>query len=186
MNYTKKYHLPQWKETDRVLMEDFNQMCTDIESGIESAKAEAKTSSQALSERITAAQNAADAAQTSAGNAQAAAENAQAAAGNAQTAADAAMEKANNAYSSDQKPYVVGSYVGTGGVVTINTGFRPSFVIISGQTIETTSPAVFLATGDVNNAQIGFRDKYFSVYPAENYLPHIDLVGRTYHYIAFR
>ena len=34
MNYTEKYHLPQWEETDRILRTDFNRMCADIEAGI--------------------------------------------------------------------------------------------------------------------------------------------------------
>ena len=29
MNYTEKYHLPQWAENDRILMTDFNQMCAE-------------------------------------------------------------------------------------------------------------------------------------------------------------
>lgn len=34
MNYTEKYHLPQWEETDRVMRMDFNQMCADMEAGL--------------------------------------------------------------------------------------------------------------------------------------------------------
>ena len=30
MNYTEKYHLPQWKKEDRIMMEDFNRMCAEI------------------------------------------------------------------------------------------------------------------------------------------------------------
>ena len=41
MNYTTNYHLPQWVETDRIMMEDFNQMCEDIDGGIAAAKAAA-------------------------------------------------------------------------------------------------------------------------------------------------
>lgn len=37
MNYTEKYHLPQWAEDDRILMTDFNQMCADIEAGLKAA-----------------------------------------------------------------------------------------------------------------------------------------------------
>ncbi len=36
MNYTETYHLPQWAESDRIMMDDFNQMCRDVESGINS------------------------------------------------------------------------------------------------------------------------------------------------------
>ena len=38
MNYTTNYHLPQWVETDRIQMEDFNQMCSDIDEGIKTAQ----------------------------------------------------------------------------------------------------------------------------------------------------
>ena len=34
MNYTNNYHLPQWAETDRIMMEDFNQAFSDIDEGI--------------------------------------------------------------------------------------------------------------------------------------------------------
>ena len=34
MNYTEKYHLPQWEETDRIMRTDFNQMCADMEAGL--------------------------------------------------------------------------------------------------------------------------------------------------------
>lgn len=44
MNYTPQFHLPQWQGSDRVLMEDFNQMCstmesamTDLQEGLETA-----------------------------------------------------------------------------------------------------------------------------------------------------
>ena len=52
MNYTKNYHLPQWAETDRIMMEDFNQMCSDMEAGLNTVR-----------EAADAAQDAADAAQ---------------------------------------------------------------------------------------------------------------------------
>ena len=38
MNYTTNYHLPQWVESDRIMMEDFNQMCADIDQGIKTAQ----------------------------------------------------------------------------------------------------------------------------------------------------
>ena len=34
MNYTTNYHLPQWDETDRIMRTDFNQMCADMEAGL--------------------------------------------------------------------------------------------------------------------------------------------------------
>ena len=38
MNYTEKYHLPQWEESDRIMRTDFNQMCADLEAGIARAQ----------------------------------------------------------------------------------------------------------------------------------------------------
>ncbi len=43
MNYTEKYHLPQWVKDDRIMMDDFNEMCANIESGISDAKTTAAT-----------------------------------------------------------------------------------------------------------------------------------------------
>ena len=34
MNYTKNYHLPQWVKEDRIMMDDFNRMCADMEAGL--------------------------------------------------------------------------------------------------------------------------------------------------------
>ena len=34
MEYTKNYHFPQWAENDRIMMQDFNQMCADMEKGL--------------------------------------------------------------------------------------------------------------------------------------------------------
>ena len=36
MEYTKNYHLPQWAEEDRIMMEDFNDAMASIESGLDS------------------------------------------------------------------------------------------------------------------------------------------------------
>ena len=60
MNYTEKYHLPQWEETDRIMRTDFNQMCADMEKGIDTARNEARQNEQALSTRIANAQETAD------------------------------------------------------------------------------------------------------------------------------
>ena len=34
MDYTKNYHLPQWVKSDRIMMDDFNRMCVDLENGL--------------------------------------------------------------------------------------------------------------------------------------------------------
>ena len=43
MNYTTNYHLPQWAETDRIMMEDFNGAMSDIDQGIKTAQSTADT-----------------------------------------------------------------------------------------------------------------------------------------------
>ena len=97
MNYTDKYHLPQWEETDRIMRTDFNQMCADIESGIAEAK-----------------------------------------------------KKADEAYAPDYPPLVIGTYAGGGETETpVDVGFRPRFVLITGQVAgyEDTQVRCILATG---------------------------------------
>ena len=37
MNYTTNYHLPQWVEEDRIMMEDFNAAMEEIETGLTAA-----------------------------------------------------------------------------------------------------------------------------------------------------
>ena len=56
MNYTTNYHLPQWVESDRIMMEDFNDAMSGIDQGLAGV------------------QSAAAAAQSAAGTAQAAAD----------------------------------------------------------------------------------------------------------------
>ena len=34
MNYTPNYRLPQWEKPDRIMMDDFNRMCANIEAGL--------------------------------------------------------------------------------------------------------------------------------------------------------
>ena len=46
MNHTTNYHLPQWVETDRIMMGDFNDAMASIEEGLNS-NAQAAASAQA-------------------------------------------------------------------------------------------------------------------------------------------
>ncbi len=51
MEYTKNYHLPQWAEEDRIMRADFNQMCADIEAGLDKTAQAASAARQDLRER---------------------------------------------------------------------------------------------------------------------------------------
>ena len=73
MNYTTNYHLPQWVETDRIMMEDFNDAMSDIDQGIKTA------------------QDTADTAESKAGR-----------------GADHGPNAVADAYTPDNKPYVIG------------------------------------------------------------------------------
>lgn len=143
MNYTAKYHLPQWEETDRIMRTDFNQMCADLESGLTAAQA-----------------------------------------------------KADGAYSPIQPPYVIGTYVGGGEEETpVEVGFRPRFVLITGQVpgYEETQVRCILAAGPgLMTGALKFRDQGFSIKTISKLnsgtrdYPHMNDSGMTYTYIAFR
>ena len=115
MNYTEKYHLPQWEETDRIMRTDFNQMCADMEAGLNKTNQDAAAATAAVKQESTAA-----------------AAKAQITANTAVSKADAAQATADAAYCPDFKPYVAGTYVGDGyASQEIVLGFRPSFVAVT-------------------------------------------------------
>ena len=58
MNYTEKYHLPQWEESDRVMPTDFNQMCADMETGLEGNAQAAQTAQTTADTALSTAQTA--------------------------------------------------------------------------------------------------------------------------------
>ena len=166
MNYTENYHLPQWVETDRIMMEDFNAAMAGIEEGLT---------------------------QGSLGAAESAAK-AQAAADQALADAARAQAKADAAYAPDQPPYAVGSYTGTNQAVTINVGFRPKLVIITGSTSGSFDSTYTVTAGEgVMGSHVGFSNNGFTVYPLSHQgtpaipaYPDLSDTGRKYVYIAFR
>ena len=159
MNYTTNYHIPQWVETDRIMMEDFNDAMSDIDEGIKTAQDTADT-----------AESKADAAQTT-----------------ANSVADA--------YTPDNQPYVVGTYVGTGTDTTVTLGFRPKFVVISGMQPGTQSNSTSdwdryfaLCDGNVLSGRVMFTDTGFVARREISgaFYPVLHIKDRTYCYIAFR
>ena len=162
MEYTTNYHLPQWVESDRIIMGDFNEAMANLEGG------------------ITTAQEAADAAQS-------AADNAQNTANTAQASADAAQAEAA------KLPYVVGSYTGSGGGMTVELGFRPSFLIISGSQASYPTGIDYFGAydiftgGTILTETVSFTDTGFTLHGrASNEYPQLITAGRLYNYIAFR
>ena len=61
MNYTSNYHLPQWVETDKIMMQDFNQAMADIDAGIAGEKSAREQAVANLSQSTVQAQAAAKA-----------------------------------------------------------------------------------------------------------------------------
>ena len=48
MHYTKNYHLPQWEKSDRIMMDDFNAMCGNLEAGLEKTASDASKRSDQI------------------------------------------------------------------------------------------------------------------------------------------
>ena len=179
MDYTTNYHLPQWVESDRIMMEDFNEAMAAIDGVIKAA------------------QDTADSGATAASAAQDTADRAEGKADSAQTAADAAGSAAADlaaiAYTTENKPFVTGSYTGNGSSSyhTINLGFQPSAVLIGCSTPSYTgTDVVFFSTGSVlgKNQEFSIVSNGFKVkegiYTGSNFFLNTD--GKVYDYIAFR
>ena len=147
MEYTKNYHLPQWVMEDRILMEDFNQMCADMEAGLLSNKAAAEK-------------------------------------GIAEAKADAAEAA--------KLPYVMGSYVGTGENMTINVGFKPSFVLIYQHCYyddpDRAGNCLVIASEAIHSRRIYITENGFrlDMWNTQYRYPIVNYSGVQYEYIAFR
>jgi len=112
--------------------------------------------------------------------------------------ADAAIAKADAAYSPENRSFVIGSYHGDGDEsVQVKLGFKPSLVIISGiqecTSYEDTSDInrFFAITGDNKNVRnrVQITASGFTIYPIGTggaYNPNLNVIGRTYDYIAFK
>ena len=46
MAYTKNYPMPQWGNQDRIMMDDFNQMCADMDAGLTTTAQQAAQAKQ--------------------------------------------------------------------------------------------------------------------------------------------
>ena len=159
MNYTTNYHLPQWVESDRILMEDFNDAMSGIDGGIAAAKATADT-----------AKNTAD---------------------SAESKADAAQATADNAYCPENKPYAIGRYYGKGETAqTITLGFKPSYLIISGQAggSDDADKNIGIFHGQNMGNKVTLSSTGFTVAEQSSsaLYPLLNSMGRNYGYIAFR
>ena len=97
-------------------------------------------------------------------------------------------------------PYVTSSYFGTSGTQSIKLGFKPSLVIvlINGMPIYSTdvstgNSAAYFGVGFERGASIGlevtdtgFKVRTSSSSDVEGCFPHLNDLGTTYRYIAFK
>ena len=94
-----------------------------------------------------------------------------------------------DAYTPDNKPFVVGSYSANGSGVTVELGFKPSLVIISGERYSTDTEDMMLytviATADSPGMVIEFTNTGFRTLGVGSYAPYL-CDKRAYRYIAFR
>ena len=112
---------------------------------------------------------------------------------NALTTAQRAQTTANAAL---VRPYVTGSYTGTGADMTIVLGFRPSFLFISGMQEndrgDTPSEYVrynIMSGGHMVTRRVTFTDTGFTLFasfPGNYQFPQVTAEDRIYDYIAFR
>ena len=169
MDYTTNYHLPQWVESDRIMMEDFNEAMAGIDTGIKNAQDTADGGAAA-----------AGAAQTTANRAESKADAAQA---SADAAGNAAADLAAIAYTTENKPFVAGSYTGNGSSTyrTINLGFRPRAVIIALN--EYSAAAVF---PNLTSPIAAVSASGFSVTNAAGYSYNTNKNNTAYAYLALK
>ena len=106
-----------------------------------------------------------------------------------QAAADAAQATADNAYCPENKPYVIGSYKGTGtygknNPTTLTLGFQPSVLIVSahnGNSILAIHPQ-----SSFSPISLSWTDDGVSWYSSDSADRQLNTSSVTYFYVAFR
>lgn len=108
---------------------------------------------------------------------------------NAQTTAD-------KAYTPEKMPYATGSYVGNGETTTVETGFRPRFLILTAQSLTAANNYpinVMVAGPGLMGTVLTFLEDGFSIkndFPKTGTYhlnkPQMNQSGTKYFYIAFQ
>ena len=88
-------------------------------------------------------------------------------------------------------PYVVGSYTGNGGTQTIELGFQPRFVIITGQSADVSGSTALVgyiafSGGPQITKVLAFTESGFTVSSIAQTYPAVNGNGRLFSYLAFR
>ena len=162
MNYTTNYHLPQWVKSDRIMMDDFNQMCADIEAGLTGNRTAAQQGDAALSGELAQVRQTANAAQSK-----------------AEELPYATGTYTGNGGSKDIRLGFRPSFVIISGMKeTFNTNNLVDIDRFTG-----------ISSGGTIRTRVKFTDTGFTVLPkgeGNYYLPDLNEEGRVYDYIAFK
>ena len=159
MEYTTNYHLPQWVESDRIMMGDFNEAMSNLEGG------------------ITTAQEAADAAQSAADNAQDSADMAQGTADTAKAIAEGLIVTGSYTGNGETLTVELG-FRPRFLIITAQSAGNIGATAFLGYTAFSAGTQV---SGVLSFGETGFTvTRMTQVYPATNDS------GKSYSYIAFR
>ena len=158
MNYTTNYHLPQWVESDRILMEDFNDAMAGIDQGLQGA------------------QTAADTAESKANAAQAAASAAQGTANNAFCPDNMPYVIGTYTGGNGAPKFSLG----------FRPAAVLVYECYTGTSAEDAAGSFSLHTGDGTSYKLLIRDDGFQVWYNEGGYPYTNRSGGSYIYIAFR
>ncbi len=112
----------------------------------------------------------------------------------AREVADSAQALADAAYSPNNKPYVAGTYTGNHGTQQIELGFRPSFILISGDegaaSLTTHYQYLGYYLGVISNEltydTVTITDTGFTVVHNSDSYPRLNVHLQKYIYVAFR
>ena len=103
-------------------------------------------------------------------------------------------EAVADAFTPDNMPYVTGTYTGDGSTTnrTINLGFKPKFVIITGSSRSTTAASeqilrfALVGPSGASTTLAGLTNTGFSVTNSGFQYPQLNVNGNVYAYIAFK
>ena len=108
--------------------------------------------------------------------------------GDMEDAIDGVMEVA---YNPNNMPFVTGNYTGTGSIVTITLGFKPSLVIVyevgpNGSTEDTLGSTALFTGGGVSQKLLINDDGFQAWRDSSDTHPRVNRRSHQYNYVAFR
>ena len=107
---------------------------------------------------------------------------------------DGLTDNAETAAKALELPYATGTYTGNGDTISIQTGFRPRFLIVSAQDLVSQDYYIgrIAIIGESNFQKMvsfhsnSFSVKWFAAGSGTPSFPRLNAAGTVYNYIAFR